>query len=73
MLVAALVVGCLSALVSAAVMVTGVWLLLSERSASTRGLVVFVGTVAGAGVGGWFGQPVAARLLASLDGERRDG
>ena len=72
-LVAALVVGCLSALVSAAVMVTAAWLLLSERSASTRGLVVLVGTVVGAGAGGWFSQPVVARLLAPLGGDRRDG
>lgn len=69
-LIAAVVVGGFSALVSAIVIMAAVWLLLDGRSTSTKGIVVFVGTVVGAAVGGWWSQPLVARSLAALNGSR---
>ncbi|MDG4795114.1 hypothetical protein [Micromonospora sp. WMMD1082] len=70
LLVAAVVVGSVSAMVSASVMMIVVWLVLSDRSASTKGVVVLAGTAVGAAAGGWFSQPLVARLLATLPGDR---
>ncbi|MFJ6199102.1 hypothetical protein [Micromonospora sp. NPDC092111] len=71
-LIAAIVVGFVSALVSAIVMMAAVWLLLDGRTASTKGIVVFVGTAVGAAAGGWWSQPLVARSLAALSGSRGD-
>ncbi|MBF9129693.1 hypothetical protein I0C86_12090 [Plantactinospora sp. S1510] len=71
-LVAAIVVGGLSAMVSAIVTMAAVWLLLDSRSTSTKGLIVFVGTAVGAAAGGWWSQPLVARSLAALSGRRGD-